>query len=176
MKINWNKFNRKTHYWGSIICALPIIIIIATGLLLIFKKQSDWVQPPTIKGSSKVPTLTFPEILDIAKTVSAAEISSWKNIDRLDVRPKKGVIKIRAKNRIEVQIDHQSGEVLHVAYRRSDVIEAIHDGSFFHDKVKYLLFFPASLILLFLWITGLYLFIIPLLKKKKKHKKRQKNY
>ena len=174
MKINWNKFNRKIHYWGSCICALPVIIIIATGLLLIFKKQSDWVQPPTIRGENKIPTISFDQVLTVAKSVPEAKIESWKNIDRLDVRPKKGVIKIRAKNRIEIQIDQQSGKILNVAYRRSDLIEAIHDGSFFHDIVKYLLFFPSSIILLILWITGLYLFIIPLIKKKRKKQKKLK--
>ena len=30
---------RKLHYWGSIIIALPIAVIICTGLLLQLKKQ-----------------------------------------------------------------------------------------------------------------------------------------
>jgi len=171
MKINWKILNRKIHYWGSIACALPVIIIIITGMLLLFKKQSDWIQPSSMLGESKVPTIQFEEILDAAKSVEAANIDSWKNIHRLDVRPSKGIIKIQSKNNYEIQIDQTTGEILQVAFRRSDIIESIHDGSFFHDLAKLWLFFPSSIILLILWITGIYLFVIPLLVKKKKKKK-----
>ncbi|MDC0857462.1 PepSY-associated TM helix domain-containing protein [Rickettsiales bacterium] len=78
MKINWKILNRKIHYWGSIACALPVIIIIITGMLLLFKKQSDWIQPSSMRGESKVPTIQFEEILDAAKSVEAANIDSWK--------------------------------------------------------------------------------------------------
>jgi hypothetical protein len=40
--------------------------------------------------------------------------------------PRKEIAKVRAKIIWEIQIDHQSGEVLHVAYRRSDIIEYMH--------------------------------------------------
>jgi len=77
------------------------------------------------------------------------------------------VIKIRSKNRWEIQIDHQTGKVMQVAYRRSDLIESIHDGSFFHDKVKIWVFLPSAIVLLTLWITGVYLFVITTLQKNK---------
>ncbi|MCM8541902.1 MAG: hypothetical protein NE328_16655 [Lentisphaeraceae bacterium] len=79
-------------------------------------------------------------------------------------------IKIRANNNWEIQIDQKSGDVLQVAFRRSDIIESIHDGSFFHDSAKLWLFLPSSLILLFLWFSGIYLFILPFLNKNKRKK------
>jgi uncharacterized iron-regulated membrane protein len=171
MKIKWNKVNRQTHHWGSFICAIPIFIVIVTGILLQLKKEFVWVQPPTKKGSSKVPTITFDQVLNTAKTVKEAAINDWKDIDRLDVRPDKGVIKIRAKNRWEIQIDHQTGKLLQTAYRRSDFIESIHDGSFFHDKAKLGVFLPSALVLLALWITGIYLFATTTMRVKNKKKK-----
>ncbi|MEM7010155.1 MAG: hypothetical protein AAF585_01625 [Verrucomicrobiota bacterium] len=30
--------NRKVHYWGAILCAIPVLIIICTGILLLHKK------------------------------------------------------------------------------------------------------------------------------------------
>ena len=172
MKIRWNILNRKIHHWGSIICSLPILIVIITGLLLTFKKQSNWIQPPTIRSQSSSLTISFDRILDIAKNVDEAEISNWSDIDRLDVRPSKGVIKIRAKNRWEIQIDSQTGNITNLAYRRSDLIESIHTGKFFHDYVAFGLFFPASVILLILWITGLYLFITITINKGKNKKRK----
>ena len=70
----------------------------------------------------------------------------------------KGVIKVRAKNRWEAQLDQSNGDVLQVAYRRSDIIESIHDGSFFHDRAKLGLFLPASIVLFVLSLTGIYMF------------------
>jgi hypothetical protein len=57
-------------------------------------------------------------------------------------------------------VDLGTGRVLQHAYRRSDLIESIHDGSFFGGNwTKLGLFLPAGLMLLFLWISGLFLFL-----------------
>lgn len=106
------------------------------------------------KGSGSQLSISFDRILEVAKTVPQAEIASWDDIDRLDVRPSKGMVKVRGKNRWEVQIDTHSGEVLQVAVRRSDLIESIHDGSYFHDGFKLWVFLPAGLILVGLVMRG----------------------
>jgi hypothetical protein len=158
--MNWKKLNRQIHYWGSAIIIIPVVIVIGSGLLLQVKKQFPWVQPKTEKTQARDLTLSFDQILLAAKTVEKANISSWKDVDRLDVRPSKGVTKIRAKNSWEIQIHNDTAKVLAVNYRRSDVIEAIHDGSWFHDDAKLWLFLPAAIILLVLSLTGLYMFLI----------------
>jgi hypothetical protein len=76
------------------------------------------------------------------------------------VRIQKGIVKVRSQNNWEVQIDTQTGEVLQTAYRRSDIIESIHDGSWFHDKVKLWIFLPTGIVLFILWITGVYMLIL----------------
>ena len=176
MKTNWGRFHRKTHYWAAIIISIPVIIVLISGLLLQVKKELDWVQPPTIKGQGKEPTLSFEAILASVTQdkVPEAAIKSWKNIKKLDVRPRKGVVKVRAKNGWEVQIDHQTGDILQVAYRRSDLIEEIHDGSFFHEHAKLWLFLPSAIILTLMWITGMYLFAQPIMKRREKRKLRDR--
>lgn len=171
MAIHWNRLNRKTHYWGAIICALPVLIVILSGILLLLKKEIDWIQPPTQKGAGDVPQITFSKILEITADVPEAEVQSWGDIDRIDVRPGKGIVKVRANNRWEIQLDHQSGEVLQVAYRRTDLIESLHDGTFFHDSAKLWVFLPSAFILLTLWITGIWLFLLPILTKRKRRKR-----
>ena len=81
--------------------------------------------------------------------------------------------KIIAANHYEVQVDTQTGEVLQVAYRRSDLIESLHDGTFFHDNVKYLVSLPTGLILFILLLSGLVLFAQPLLIKTKRRKAKE---
>ncbi len=170
MRVNWKKLARKIHYWGAIIIALPVIVVIGSGIVLLLKKDIDWIQPPTASGQGKIPTLSMAEILDAASMAPGSTINTWGDIARIDIRPAKGVIKIRAADNWEIQLDHQSAEVLNMAYRRSDIIESIHDGTFFHDKVKLGIFLPAAMILLILWLTGLYLFFLPYLARNKKLK------
>ena len=90
-----------------------------------------------------------------------AEVQSWDDVDRVDVRPKDGIAKVTCKNRYEVQVDFRTGETVQVAYRRSDLIESIHDGSFFHDAAKLYVFLPAGVVVLGLWVTGMYLWVLP---------------
>ncbi|MGB1814936.1 MAG: hypothetical protein ACPHJ3_06230, partial [Rubripirellula sp.] len=107
-------------------------------------------------------------VLEIAKSAPQAEIRSWDDIDRLDVRPDKGMLKVRARNRWEVQVDTATGEILQVAFRRSDLIESLHDGSFFSNGVKLGIFLPTAVVLVVLWGTGVYLFFLPKLARRKK--------
>jgi len=154
-------WNRKLHRWGSIAVALPFFVVICTGLLLQLKKQLAWVQPPEQKTAFNVPTVTMEQILASARAVPEAKVSGWGDIDRLDVRPGKGLVKVVTVDHWELQLDLATGALLQSTYRRSDLIETLHDGSFFHPLVKLGVFFPAAVIVFGLWITGMYLFLLP---------------
>lgn len=162
---------RKIHRWGGFLIALPFLIVLITGLILQVKKEVAWVQPPSQQGVQTVPTLAFDDILNTVKEVPEADVNSWQDIDRLDVRPDKGIVKVRAINNYEIQLDTHTGEVLQVAFRRSDIIEAMHDGSWFHDKAKLWLFLPSGIVVTILWITGIYLFFLPYYAKWKNRKR-----
>ena len=141
--------------------AVPLLIVIVTGILLQVKKEFAWIQPPTQRGQGTTPTVSFASLLTTAQSIPEANVQSWSDIDRVEVQPDKGIAKIRTKKRWEIQVDVETGEVLQVAYRRSDLIESLHDGSWFHDRAKLWLFLPAAVVLLSLWVTGLYLFVYP---------------
>lgn len=167
-----SQLNRIVHRWGSILIAIPTLCVLLSGVLLQLKKQSPWIQPATMKGAERPPMLSFSKILEISQSVTEAQIDSWDDIDRLDFRPSKGMVKIRAKNRWELQVDTSTGQILQVAFRRSDLIESIHDGSFFGEAAKLGVFFPSAVVLLVLWGTGIYLFFLPKLAKRKKRLKK----
>ena len=80
-------------------------------------------------------------------------------------------MKVRAINHWEIQIDTDTGDILQIEYRRSDIIEALHDGSWFSDATKYWVFLPTGIIVLILWISGVYLFFIPILNKRRNLKR-----
>lgn len=164
--------SRKVHRWAAIVTALSVLIVTLSGVILQMKKELDWVQPPTRKGAGKELALSFDRILNIARTVPEAGIKEWQDIDRLDARPGKGLVKVRAKNRWEIQIDTTYGEVLQVAVRRSDLIESIHDGSFFHEKLKLWVFLPSAIVLAGVWGTGFYLFLLPYMNRRNRKKEK----
>jgi uncharacterized iron-regulated membrane protein len=158
--------NRKIHKWGSIIAALPLLIVIISGILLLIRKEFSYLQPQTKLGIEKTPSISFEQMINQAKSVEQAKVNSWDDIDRLDVRPNKGVIKIRTNSQWEIQLDSKTAEILQVAYRRSDFIESLHDGTFFQDKANLWLMLPSAVILLALLITGLFMFFYPYYKRR----------
>lgn len=148
--------------------AIPLLLVVATGLLLQLKKQLPWVQPPTQRGSEAVLKIGWDQILSSVREVPAAEVNSWDDVDRIDARPSRGVLKVRCKNGWEVQLDAKTAAVLSSEYRRSDWIEALHDGSFFSDWAKLTVFLANGLVLLGLWFTGVYLWYLPIQAKRRK--------
>jgi len=174
MKWHTRRDSRKIHRIGAIIIALPFLVVLITGLLLQVKKDVSWVQPASQEGVSTIPSISFQQILEVVQSVPEAEIQTWEDIDRLDVRPDKGMVKVRAVNHWEIQIDTETAEILQVEYRRSDIIEAMHDGSWFADAAKYWIFLPTGFIVLVLWITGIYMYFIPALNKRRNQKRMAK--
>lgn len=163
---------RKIHYWISPFVMIPFFIMTITGVVLMYKKQSSWVQPPTKKGVGKAPEVAFQTILDTLQAHEELKVKGWESVDRIDVRPGKGVSKVRLKNRTEVQIDSKTGSILQIAERRSDLIEDMHTGAFWSDWVKDWIFLPTGYILIILNITGIVLFFVLLPPRIKQLKKK----
>jgi len=165
--------DRKIHYWTAACLALPVLIIISTGLLLQLKKQWGWVQPPEQRGTGAIPRLDLEGVLAAVQGRPELGVDGWQDIQRLDVRPSRGLVKVWLSSGWEVQVDLGTGRILHAAYRRSDLIESIHDGSFFAgDLGKLGVFLPAGIGLLVLWISGLWLFLLPFARRRKNRRLR----
>ncbi len=175
MAKNLNWWSRKGHRWGAILTSIPMLLVITSGLVLQVKKQVAWVQPPTAKGqrANETPSQSWESILRVASAVPEAQIKDWSDIERLDIRPAKGIVKVLSQNHWEVQVDLDTGDVLSSTLRRSDVIESLHDGSFFSEAAKLWLFLPNGLVLLGLWLSGLWLWYLPVSKRSQRARKRQ---
>ena len=137
-----NRLLRRIHYWGTLLIALPLLVVISTGVLLQIKKQWGWVQPVEQKGAAKLseikldadksqagkPALDFATMLQRLQECQSAKIESWDDVQRIDIRPSKGVAKFSVRGGWEVQLDLSDGQILQEAIRRSDWIESMHDG------------------------------------------------
>lgn len=164
---------RNLHFWLSIIVAIPFMIVLLSGVLLQVRKQVAWIQPPTQKGVSKVPRLSMDSILSVVKKVPDAKVEGWKQISRMDVRPSKGIVKVQAKSGIEIQMDLETGQVLQVAERNSDFIEALHEGTWFFENANYWIFLPSSILMIGLLVSGFYLILKGIVVRIKKRKSRR---
>jgi hypothetical protein len=132
------------------------------------KKHWTWVQPVEHRGTGGVPAIDLEGILTSVKSVAEMNVRGWDDVNRLDVRPGRGMAKVWLQNGHEVQVDLGTGRVLQTAYRRSDLIESIHDGSFAAGEWTRLgLFLPAGLVLLLLWISGLWMWWVPFAAKRR---------
>lgn len=165
------KFFWNTHKWAGIIAALIIANISITGFLLLIKKQSDWIQPPTMKGQAGEISdfITNQQMFEALFGAGHPDFRTLDDIERVDFRPDKRVFKVRSNhNWSEIQIDAMTGEVLSIDIRRSDFIEQLHDGQliagWFHGWIM-----PAvAVTLLFLVFSGLWMWIEPMVKRKKR--------
>ena len=104
---------RKVHHWGSVFIMLQMGLVISAGLLLLLKKEIDWIQPPTAKGAAQteVPIQTMDQLFEAAKGVEELELTSWSELVRVDFKPDKGVVKFVAPNNWEapsINIHHKA--------------------------------------------------------------------
>ena len=173
--MSFNVLNRKVHYWAAFAAAIPLLVMIGSGLLLQAKKHWAWVQPVENRGTGVTPVIGFDGILTSLKSVPEMGVTSWDDVNRLDVRLGRGMVKAWLMNGYEVQVDLGTGRVLQTAYRRSDLIETIHDGSFFAgDWTKLGLFLPAGLTMLLLWVGGLWMWWVPFIAKRRRAARRRR--
>lgn len=157
--------------------AVLLLVSAITGVLLSLKKDVAILQPPTEKGVSKVLSDWKPihELSSMALDYLHQEVagSAHIKVDRIDVRPSKGMAKVIFDNDSwEVQIDGVSGKVLSIGKRHSDWIEKVHDGSIISDAFKLVsmnVLGWGSIILIF---TGTWLYYGPALYRKRKRANR----
>lgn len=167
----------------GLILSVFLLISAATGVLLGWKKHSRTIQPPTVKGESldvnsylSISQLSILAEKALIEELQAKEqISPQKttkiNIDRIDVRPSKGMVKVLFDhNNWEVQLDASNGKVLSIDRRHSDWIESLHDGSIISQNFKFVSMNLLGFGLILLILAGFWLWYGP--KQIRKLKKR----
>jgi len=154
---------RSIHQWIGIGVVVFLLFSSVTGLLLGWKKEVAWLQPPTQKGGSTdvADWVSYDQVVKTANRALDSVCHEQSGIERIDARPDKGIIKVVYLNFWEVQVDGKSGKALSVAPRNADWIEHIHDGSIISDGFKLLYTNYIGLGLLVMSITGFWLWLGP---------------
>lgn len=165
---------RKIHRFTGALLFVFFFLVGATGLVLGWKKDTGGIiLAPTYKGKSSDPTRWLPMHEIRTKAIAAAkeriDPAMTAEIDRIDVRPDKGMAKfLFLEGYWGIQMDLTTGEVLNVERRRSDFIENVHDGSIVDVMLgtsygQFKLFYTSvmGLSLLLFTVTGFWLWYGP---------------
>jgi uncharacterized iron-regulated membrane protein len=166
-KVKALRWIRSLHRWLGLPLILFFFVIGITSILLAWKKKVELL-PQTLKTKVEQGEWISPtEMLSIAE-LEMAKLGEPTEVDRIDIRPDKGVAKVTFKSHFtEVQLDGLSGEVLSIETRHSDWIEKVHDGSIVDfylggdeaTKLTYSTLTALGLILMSL--SGFYLWYYP---------------
>lgn len=171
------RVTRPYHRYIGVILSLFIVLSSVTGILLSWKKQVHWLQPTeqikqTISDSD---WLSISDLKQIADKALSDQVEIPVFLERMDVRITKGFVKMRYQpENWEVQINGKTGDILSIAQRNADWIEQLHDGSIISENYKLISLSLLGLGLLFLSLSGLWLWIGPSLVKKRCKEKRFK--
>lgn len=171
------RWYRKAHRFVAIPLLLFIVIMSISGLLLTWKDEL-LLKPPSGSASSFKGDLI--SLSKIEKTaihyIDSLKLSN--TINRIDYRPNKGIAKVRFEEHFtELQIDCYTGKIISQKTRTADIIEMFHDGSIidflFNSQghpTKLFYSSTVSLGLLFLSLSGFWLWLSPKQIKKNKLK------
>ncbi|MFC3415023.1 PepSY-associated TM helix domain-containing protein [Algoriphagus hitonicola] len=175
-KVKAIRWYRNLHRWLGIPLIIFFFLIGITSILLAWKKKVELL-PPTLQTEVVDGTWILPSEMVKIGEQEMQKLGLDPSVDRLDVRPDKGVVKIKFKSHFtEVQLDGFSGKVLSVETRHSDWIEKVHDGSILdfyttgNEGAKLTYSTLTALGLIFMSFSGYYLWYYPKLIRKLKTK------
>ena len=168
------KFLWSTHKWTGIVLSVVFLNVAITGILLLWKKDHEWIQPPTQAGTAGdlAGFISTQRLVEVVLAADHPDFGSFADIDRIDFRPGKRVHKVQSKhNFAEIQVDAVSGAVLATGTRTSDWIEQLHDGSWFGEWVHAWVMPLTAVALAFLVFSGLYIWYFPVWRKARRRSK-----
>lgn len=128
------------------------------------------MRPPEHEGQ-KIESLQQTVGLDRAARAAFAlgdsRLQTMKDIDRIDYRPKSNIFKVISKTGyLEVQIDGTSGKVLSSSFRNDQLAEDIHDLSYLGDWAHDWVLPLVGIALATLAVTGVTLYVNPILRRR----------
>lgn len=174
MQRNWSaaRIAFYSHLWVGVLFTVVLTVIAITGILLNHKRafglMPDVPHEPTaaLSASLSIDSLaalalgaaaTIPGVLE-----EAGGNNALKAIDRMDVRPRNGFVKVRLRDRAstEFTMDLTSGAVLHTGKRGDVFLEKLHSGETL--GANWILLSDAGAVaLLITLVSGYWLWLAP---------------
>lgn len=149
------------HLWLGVLATGILLIVALSGILLNHKRplglMPDVEHLPSGEFADALP---MPELVRRADLAAPAAASA--GVDRLDVRPRNGLMKVRYRDDVvtEVTVDINNGRVLHVGERNDVFLEKLHSGEIFGATWVLLSDFGAVALIILIG-TGYWLWLFP---------------
>ncbi len=169
---NLVRFCLRYHYWLAVIVLFPWMLVTLSGLALQLRYELPGVDPGLHQGVSLTPTLTYPQVVEIAATIPELQVLELKDIWRIYTHPNSGVIAVRTEHGVRAQLDASTGSVLTVEAYGRDFWEDLHQGLIGRHQLqsggpfgsleidlRFWLFLPVHLAAVLLWLTGVIYFL-----------------
>ncbi len=171
---------RSLHRWIGAGLAVVMAVLAVTGGFVAFKKQVEYLQPATRTGTEGSLEQVIPpaEIAGIVMALDHPEASHPGDIERIELRPGERVYKVRLapadawSSPREIQLDAITGAVLNEGPRGDQLWMDLHSFAVFGTATKLVVMGFAGLSLLWLGLSGLYLFFFPRWYRARKHARR----
>lgn len=150
------------HLWMGVLGSAAVLVICVTGILLNHKRalglMPDAENPEPADLHEALPLQRLVELAGEA----VADGGAPPPVDRMDVRPSDGLVKIRFDDRevTEVTLDLALGRVLHVGERNDVFLEKLHSGEIFGEH-GILMSDAAAALLTMLLISGYWIWLYP---------------
>ncbi len=165
---------RQIHRTTGAFLFIFFFVVSISGLMLGWKDHSGGIFLPSSQRGTSTNLgdwLTIDSLQTIAFKVARDSVSKDIALDlnRIDARPSKGMVKfLFREGYVEIQLDGATGKVLSIAKRNSDLIENLHDGSYWDkllgtsdEQIKLIYTNILGLALLTFTITGFWLWFGP---------------
>ena len=150
------------HLWGGVLASVLLVVIAVTGIALNHKRGLGLM--PDVPHEATAPFDAALTLADLAAAASAAvpAATAAAGVDRMDVRPADGLIKVRFDDAVvtEVTVDINTGAILHIGERNDVFLEKLHSGEIFGDGWVLLSDLAAVLLVLAL-LSGYWLWLYP---------------
>ena len=154
------------HLWLGVLFTAVLFVISLTGIALNHKRglglMPDVAHAPTAPFDGALSLARLAEIGIQAAAAPGAAPGTLADVDRMDVRPRDGYVKVRLRDAAttEVTVDLADGRVLHVGSRGDSFLEKVHSGEIF-GKRWVLLSDAGAVALVITLVSGYWLWIAP---------------
>ena len=167
--VRWARTARRLHRWVGMLLALIMTVIALTGGFITFKKELEYLQPSSRTGAEGSLEAVLPpaRIAERVLDLDLPEARELADINRIELRPGKRMYKVRLEavdtwsSPVELQVDAITGDILNQGLRGDQLWMDVHSFAVFGAVTKWVIMVLAGLALLWLSLSGLYLFFFP---------------
>jgi uncharacterized iron-regulated membrane protein len=168
--LRFARFSRWLHKWIGTLLALIMVALSVTGGFVAFKNEVEYLQPAARSGAEGNLAEVIPpaRVAEIILALQVPEAPTLKQINRIELRPSKRMYKVRLEQTSiwrsprEIQVDAMTGAILNDGVRGDQLWMDLHSFVVFGEPAKLLTMTISGLALIWLSLSGYYLFFYPL--------------